>query len=91
MTALHASDLLTTVSLAFDCLALAWLWRNRDWLIGRPSPSSGRKLDAMVHQDLKPALRTNIVGQGEGAFQSLQLFSVLGRLPRAKKSVNVRF
>ena len=36
MTALHASDLLTTVSSAVDCLALAWLWRNRDWLIGWP-------------------------------------------------------
>ena len=32
MTVLHVGDLLTTVTLAVDCLALLWFWRNRNRL-----------------------------------------------------------
>jgi len=39
MTVLHVGDLLTTVCLAIDCLALAWLWVNRNRLF--PERQSG--------------------------------------------------
>ena|SRR5690349_4979547 len=53
--------------------------------MGITSSSSSQKLNGVVHRDLKPARRTNVVDKGEGAFPgSTDLASNRRRAPSKK-------